>query len=143
VDFFSDRVLAGWVRGPQAAEVSIGALLGDNRVAGAGIRDPQQPDLIRFRISLPRAVAAGDLASGKIVIEARTATESIVLDLWEPIMVAAELNNMNGVMLERVLGSLTAEKYSELATVFGASTKKPQPGTTVDASAYEDLMRWS
>lgn len=144
VDFAVERVIAGWARSPNASELAVEASIDGARVAAACVRDEQDPQLIKYRIALPRPVLASELARKQVTVEAQTTTERLTLELWRPILLAAELDDMDATMIERVLRSLSPEKHNEMARLLAAQMPiAPKTSGTSDTSIYDDLMRWS
>ena len=145
VDFNVGNVLAGWVQSSDLAGTTVAATIDGKRAQGACVVDPERPDTVKFWIALPRTVSADELISKRVKVDAQTGRESAELEVWEPIQIAARLNDMTSIMVERVVSALSPDMYQILlaAVTSGAANPVQQPAGRLDSSMIEDLMRWS
>ena len=147
IDFARGNLLTGWARGSDETPLSFLVHIDGTTVPASGSSPVQEPALVKFRITLPRAITAGELVDGSVKVEAVQGDERFVLRLWKPIQVAAMFDEMDENMIDRVMSCLQASTQGRLKDATMRKYKEAEalriPDTELSASAMSELARWS
>lgn len=147
IDFARDKLLTGWARGNDRQPLTFCVNIDGAAIPAIGSNSPEEPALVKFRITLPREITAAELVDQSVKVEAIQGDARFVLPLWKPIQVAAMLDALDENMIDRVISCLQADTQDRLKDVtlrkHGEAEALRVAGNQLSPSAMSELMRWS